>query len=210
MPKTERPSAWRKRNSVNKRGIRRGYVCENNACVSQISGFFSVSKSENKGEWYIYSIAGSWLMGREKSASRRESLHQGGRWSEIEKGDIANKGDIVWDADDSQAARRAYICLWHQQLKTITCTLFLWPLSLSLNTSFISLPSIDEWHCSIFSSQVPADWSGYLSLSSFFSPCPCLGAFLFPFLHVSLQSTGKSNAHLSSDLVSKRTSIYAQ
>lgn len=39
-----------------------------------------------------------------KSAEHWELLHQGGRWSKIERGDIVNKGDIVCNADDSQAA----------------------------------------------------------------------------------------------------------
>lgn len=63
--------------------------------------------------------------------------------------------------------RGVYICLWHQQLKAVTCALFLWPSPLSLY-AFLSPPfSIDVWHCSIFCPQVPTDGSGYLSQSSF-------------------------------------------
>lgn len=44
------------------------------------------------------------LKRREKSATHRRLLHQETRWSEIERGDITNKGDIVRDADDSLSA----------------------------------------------------------------------------------------------------------
>lgn len=100
----------------------------------------------------------------------------------------------------------AYICLWHQQLKTITCALFLWPRSLSLHTSFFSLPSIDVWRCSIFSTQVPADWFGSLSRSFSFSLILSLsGRFSPPIFYIFMW---KPNTDLPSDLVSKYTLVY--
>lgn len=83
----------------------------------------------------------------------------------------------MWAVDTtSQPVWSAYICLWHHQLKTITCALLLWPLS----RSFFSPPSLGVWHSSIFSTQAPADWSGCLSLSSFSSSSfLCLGCYVF-------------------------------
>lgn len=157
----------------------------------------------------IYSIAGSCVMGREKVH------HIGNRYTgeadEAKKarGDIANKGDIVCDADDSQAAEEPISACDTSSLKPSP--------ALSSSDLFRSppphlfLPSSFNRRCDtalFFPLRSPTDWSGYLS-QSFFSPSSyrCQGAFLSPSF-ISLQSTGKPNTRLSSDLVSKCTSIH--
>lgn len=135
-----------------------------------------VSTKKNKREWYILYC---WQLydGKRKSASHWELLHQGGRWSKIEGGDTVNKGDIVCNADDKPGGREAFICLRHQQLKTITCTLFLWPPSPSLYTSFFSFSFNSQ--CLFFLLQ---SWKIGLDISLSPSSYPCLGAFLDTFL----------------------------
>lgn len=156
-----------------------------------------------------YRIAGSCLVGREKSASHRVSLRRESRWSEIERGDIADKGDIVWDADDSQAGEETISACDTSCLKP-SPTLFFSDLLLSLHL-FLCASFNRSVTLLSFSRSCPSGLV-WLALSSFSSSsCPSPGAFLFPsslFCYKMQSCRAKTNVHLSSDLVSQCTSIY--
>ena len=109
-----------------------------------------------------------------------------------ERGDIANKGGYCVQCRWQPGGTGAFICLWHQQLKPITCALSF--SDLSLHTSFFSLPSIGLWCCSSPPppSQVPTDSSGYLSLSPF-SFSLVLSRFSSPSF-ISVQSKSQTRA----------------
>lgn len=162
-----------------------------------------MSKKTNKREWYILYC---WQLydGKRKSASHWELLHQGGRWSKIEGGDTVNKGDIVCNADDNQAAAKPLSACDTSSLKRSPALSFsdlFHPPSTPLSFLF---PSI----ATTFFFFLLQSWQIGLDISLSPSSYPGLGAFLYTFSFISLQSTGKPNTRSSSDLVSTYASIY--
>lgn len=145
----------------------------------------------------ICSIAGSCR--ERKSAAHWELLHQGGRWSKIERGDIVNKGDIVCNADDSQAAE--------EPLSVCDTSSIIPSPALSFpdlfHSPFTPFPFLNGW-VSLLSFFLPAqvltDCSGYLFQA--FSLPHLLPVWVLFFPHssfISLQSTRKPNTCLSFD-----------
>lgn len=89
-------------------------------------------------------------------------LHQGGRWSKMERGDIANKGDIVCDAYDSQEAEDPLSVGDTGSLKP-SPVLFSWPLPSHLCLFFrVNRHRIQFF---LFPTQVSVDGSEYPSQS---------------------------------------------
>lgn len=158
--------------------------------LSEIQFYFFIfwwvraSKKENDREWYVQY---RWQLcdGERKSASHWELLHRGGRWSKIERGDIANKGDIVCNADDSQEAEEPLSACDTSSLKSSPALSFSdLSRSPSAPLSFLFL----QWACdgALFFPPPRSRWKGLdISLSPFSLPhlIPVWGPFLFPSLY---------------------------
>lgn len=146
--------------------------------------FFFFSTESKKREWegmiYTVSLAAVWW--GEKKCITLGVAPPGRQMNKIERGDIANKGDIVCDADDSQEAEEPLSACDTSSLKPSPAL----PFSDLFCSPSTPLSSLSHF----FSTLVPAERPGYLSLSPFSLPhlIPVWKLYLSPSL-ISLQST---------------------
>lgn len=123
---------------------------------------------------YTVSLAAVWW--GEKKCITLGVAPPGRQMNKIERGDIANKGDIVCDADDSQEAEEPLSACDTSSLKPSPAL----PFSDLFCSPSTPLSSLSHF----FSTLVPAERPGYLSLSPFSLPhlIPVWKALPFSFL----------------------------
>lgn len=136
---------------------------------------------------YTESLAAVWW-GEKKSASYQVLLRHESRWSEIERGDIADKGDIVWDADDSQAGEETISACDCSCLKP-SPTLFLSDLLLPLPLHLFLLASVNRPVTLLYFSHSGPSGLVWIACPLFRPQLSLSGHFSLPFLFISLQST---------------------